>query len=285
MNRDRFRFFQCSHLETDLLIGIPPDQFRSGMDQCALREIRRVRSIIETYAGSHPQFLTSLEPLPVPEKVTSEVREIGAASVPEKGAASVPEKGAASVPEKGAASVPEKVAPGVREQGIPGEIGTMLRCGADSGTGPMSAVAGLVAEKVGNRLVGDYRLSELVVENGGDLFMVNNRDATTVIQAGDSPFSGKLALNIPAGSWGICTSSGTLGHSFSFGKADAVTVVAGSAPLADAWATSLANRVQSPADIEIVMALVEKIPEIWGCVAVVGDRVGIRGKFELKPLS
>jgi ApbE superfamily uncharacterized protein (UPF0280 family) len=215
------------------------------MDQTALHEIRRIRDLIEIYAGTHPEFLTSLEPIP-----------------------------------RLAKTKPER-----KEEKVPGEIGIMLQCGELSGTGPMSSVAGLLAEEVGKRLHTKYRLSELVIENGGDLYMVNNRDATAVIQAGDSPFSGKLALNIPAGAWGICTSSGTVGHSFSFGKADAVTVVADNAPLADAWATSLANRLHTVEDIEKVLVLVENIPEILGCVAVIGDRVGIRGQFELKPLT
>jgi ApbE superfamily uncharacterized protein (UPF0280 family) len=245
MNRDRFRFFQCSLLETDLLIGIPPEQFRSGLDQVVMDEIRRVRDVIETYGGTHPEFFTSLEPLPQTTGVTADGRG----------------------------------------KEVPDEIGIMLRCGEQTGTGPMSAVAGLLAEKVGSRLIMDNRLSEVVIENGGDLFMVNSRNATAVIQAGNSSFSGKIALDIPPGTRGICTSSGTVGHSFSYGKADAVTVVAGSAPLADAWATSLANHVKTPADIEFVLAHVEKIPDILGCVVVIGERMGIRGQFELKPLS
>jgi ApbE superfamily uncharacterized protein (UPF0280 family) len=245
MNRDRFRFFQCSHLESDLLIGVAPGKYRNGMEQTALGEILRIRGVIEGYATRHPEFITSLEPLKVPGL-------------------------------KGSGH-------GNRE--IPPEIAIMLRCGEESGTGPMSSVAGLFAEKVGACLKMKYGLAEVLVENGGDLFMENRSEATVAVHAGDSPLSGKLALNIPPGSWGICTSSGTVGHSFSFGKADAVTVISGNAALADAWATSLANRVSQTGDIDKVLDRIPEIRGILGCVVILRDRVGIRGQFELKPLT
>ena len=245
MNRDRFRFFHCSHMESDLLIGVAPGQYRERMEQTTLGEIRRIRGLIEGYAARHTEFITSLEPLKVPGL--------------------------------------EGSGRGNRE--IPPEIVTMLRCGEESGTGPMSSVAGLFAEKVGTCLKTQYGLIEVLVENGGDLFMENRSEATVTIHAGDSPLSGKLALSIPAGIWGICTSSGTVGHSLSFGKADAVTVIAGNAALADAWATSLANRVRQTGDIEKVLDRVQEITGILGCVVIFRDRVGIRGQFELKPLT
>jgi len=165
------------------------------------------------------------------------------------------------------------------------EIEAMIRCGARTGTGPMSAVAGLFASRVAERLHREYRLRELVVENGGDLYIRNIEELVSVIHAGDSPLSGKLGLLLPPGTRGICTSSGTVGHSFSEGKADAVTVVCNDVPLADAWATALANEVQGPEDIGRVMDKVHTIPEILACVVIAGERMGIRGGFEIKLLS
>lgn len=168
---------------------------------------------------------------------------------------------------------------------IPPEVLTMLECGLKTSTGPMSAVAGLVAEKVGLRLAAAFNLEELVVENGGDLFLKNNRVVNSVIHAGASPLSDKMAFSLPAGNWGICTSSGTLGHSFSFGKADAVTVIAKSTPCADAWATALANEVKSAEDMEKILDRVSQINEILGCAIIVGEQIGIRGTIEVKLLS
>ncbi|MGW8316460.1 MAG: UPF0280 family protein [Bacteroidales bacterium] len=248
MNRDRFRFLACSHLESDLLIGIPHAGFNGDMHQQVLNEMTRIRGVLEAYARENPGFFASMEPLPDP---TSDPPNDLPAEAP-------------------------SVAP---------EIRTMLRCGKETGTGPMSSVAGLFAEQVGQLLVSLYGLEEVLVENGGDLFMMNQSPLTAVIHAGASPLSDTLGLVIPPGTWGVCTSSGTVGHSFSFGKADAVTVVATEAPLADAWATSLANLVHEPEDIGKVMDRVSEIPEISGCAVILGERIGIRGRFELKPVS
>lgn len=174
----------------------------------------------------------------------------------------------------------------LHEEGLAApEIDTMLRCGEETGTGPMSCVAGLFAERVGKHLASRFGLEEILVENGGDLFIMNQSPVTAVIHAGASPLSGQLGLEIPPGTWGICTSSGTVGHSFSYGSADAVTVVAREAPRADAWATALANMVNDPKDVDKVMEKVTGISEILGCVVILRDRIGIRGQFEVKPLS
>jgi ApbE superfamily uncharacterized protein (UPF0280 family) len=69
------------------------------------------------------------------------------------------------------------------------------------------------------------------------------------------------------------------------GNADAVTVVSEDVPLADAWATALANEIKRCEDIDRVMDKVKKIPEILGCMAIMGEKMGVRGDFELKLLS
>lgn len=168
---------------------------------------------------------------------------------------------------------------------VPEEIITMLECGREAGTGPMAAVAGLFAERVGRRITELYQIEELVVENGGDLYLRNKSELISAIHAASSPLSDKMAFVVPPGEWGICTSSGTIGHSFSKGKADALCVISSSAPLADAWATELANRVQGPEDIEEVLEEVEKISGIEGCAVIAGERIGVRGRLQVKLLS
>ncbi|GAI49814.1 unnamed protein product, partial [marine sediment metagenome] len=63
------------------------------------------------------------------------------------------------------------------------------------------------------------------------------------IFAGRSPLSQRIILKIEAKEnyIGVCTSSGTVGPSLSFGKADAVTVISDSVLLADAAATAVGN--------------------------------------------
>ncbi len=172
-----------------------------------------------------------------------------------------------------------------KDSDTPQEVLTMLSCGLKTQTGPMSAVAGLFAERVGMKLIEEYELDEVVVENGGDLYLKNSTQLISVIHAGTSPLSDKMAFVIPEGEWGICTSSGTMGHSLSFGRADAVTVIGESTALADAWATALANKVKNAEDIELTLDRVHLIPEILGCAIIADGQIGIRGAFEVKLLS
>ena len=98
----------------------------------------------------------------------------------------------------------------------------------------MASVAGAIAELVGREL--SNFSDDIIIENGGDIFIKTTRPRIIAIYASDSPLSGKIGIEIDAGETpcGICTSSGSVGHSLSFGKADAVTIIAPSAALADA---------------------------------------------------
>lgn len=160
----------------------------------------------------------------------------------------------------------------------------MAEAGNRAGTGPMAAVAGFVAWHTGEILRQKFGAKEIVVENGGDFYLLLKNDLTMTIFAGPSPLSDKIAVVIPADATpcGVCTSSGTVGHSFSYGKADAVMVVCQSPLLADAWATSLANRIQSADDIGHVLNFSEEFPEIQSLIIICEDKVGIRGNFDTK---
>jgi len=120
----------------------------------------------------------------------------------------------------------------------------MMQAGILAGVGPMAAVAGAVAEYVGLALL-QNGCEEVMVENGGDIFVSRKKECTVAIFAGESPLSYKVGLRLTAEDMpvGICTSSGTVGHSLSFGDADSVTVVARSTLVADAVATRLGNEV------------------------------------------
>ena len=102
---------------------------------------------------------------------------------------------------------------------------------------------------------------EIIIENGGDLLVFSREARVVAVYAGeDSPFSFRIGIKLPPGKkWGVATSSGIVGHSLSFGKADAVVVVAESSAVADAWATSLANRVQEKEDIKKVLKFSQQI--------------------------
>jgi ApbE superfamily uncharacterized protein (UPF0280 family) len=161
----------------------------------------------------------------------------------------------------------------------------MLDAAARAGVGPMASVAGAIAQRVGQTL---KPLTEsIIVENGGDCYLDVDEDIRVGVYAGPkSPFHDRLALKFPKERFplGVCTSSGTIGHSLSFGKADAVVVVSRNAALADAAATALGNMVRAPSDIETALERAAQIPDVDGALVLIGDKMGARGALELTPL-
>lgn len=165
--------------------------------------------------------------------------------------------------------------------GAPDIVKAMIEAGCGAGVGPMAAVAGAVAEFVGRELMRSSR--EVIVENGGDIFVRSSRARVIGIYAGDSSLSGKIALEVAPREegWGVCTSSGTVSHSLSFGRADAVLIISDDAALADAAATATGNIVQSPADIEKALLVAKSIDGVRGAIVIVQDRMGSWGDIKL----
>jgi len=158
---------------------------------------------------------------------------------------------------------------------------SMLEAGKLAGVGPMAAVAGAIAEYVGKELLSWS--PGILVENGGDIFMKAVEKTVVGLYAGDSPFTGRLGLEIMPEKTplGVCTSSGTVGHSLSFGKADAVVVTSPSTPLADAAATAICNRVKTISDIEKALQFGRTIPGVTGILIVIGTEIGAWGDISL----
>jgi len=164
-------------------------------------------------------------------------------------------------------------------------VADMVKAGENAAVGPMAAIAGAVAEHVGLGLL--KSTDEIIVENGGDVFIKTATPLTVGIFAGQSPLSLRIGIRVSGGPtpMGVCTSSGTVGHSLSLGKADAVCVVAESCAIADAAATAIGNLVQSIADIEFAIAKGKCIDKIRGIIIIVGEKMGIWGDLEVVPLK
>jgi ApbE superfamily uncharacterized protein (UPF0280 family) len=147
--------------------------------------------------------------------------------------------------------------------------------------GPMAAVAGAIAQTVGNSLLAYTQ--EIIVENGGDIFMKLLTTRLIGIYAGDSPLSGKIALEIEPDETplGICTSSGSVGHSLSFGTADAVVILSPSATLADAAATAIGNKVKTIEDITSAIEAARDIESVTGALVIKGDKMGLWGRVKI----
>lgn len=160
----------------------------------------------------------------------------------------------------------------------------MVEAARAAEVGPMAAVAGAVAEQVGKRLGAFF--TEVIVENGGDLWIQGTRPRLVGVWCGQSRLNGRFALRMqPAGMpLGLCTSSATIGHSLSLGRADAATVHADSAALADAVATALGNRVRSVDAVEAALAWAMGVPGVRGAMVVIGEHMGMLGQLELVPV-
>jgi len=219
--------FTVTVQETDLFISAS-----HNLREVALDAVLQARFMLEAYIEKHPEFKTSLVPLP-------------------------------------------------SDAHAPPLIRHMLDAGKACTVGPMAAVAGAVAEYVGRILL--QHAPEVIVENGGDVFIKTDRQLTVGVFAGRSPLSERLALKFApsAEPFGICTSSGTVGPSLSFGAADAVTVKSRGAALADAAATAVGNLVAKAAHIEPAIEAAKKISGLDGVLIIKDDILGVWGDFEL----
>jgi len=153
-----------------------------------------------------------------------------------------------------------------------------------TGVGPMSAIAGAFASHIAQELKKHFDIHEIIVENGGDIYADIKREIDVSIFAGSSPLSERIGLRIDAkeSPLGICTSSGTVGPSLSFGKADAVMIVCKDALLADSYATVFANQIQTSEDIDPVLEMISSKEDIISALLVKDDKMGIIGKFEMR---
>ncbi|MGQ9654146.1 MAG: UPF0280 family protein [Thermodesulfobacteriota bacterium] len=166
----------------------------------------------------------------------------------------------------------------------PSVVKGMLAAAMAAGVGPMAAVAGAVAHYVGANLA--RICHEVVVENGGDLYVQADRPLVVGVFAGRSPLSERIAIRVRADRMplGIATSSASVGHSWSYGAADAACVMASDPALADAVATALGNRVRGEREMEPAVSWALGIPGVRGSLVILGETMAAKGEVELVPL-
>ncbi len=162
-------------------------------------------------------------------------------------------------------------------------ISAMITAGIRADVGPMGAVAGTIARFAGERIIREFSVQEVVVENGGDIFIQIVQDLDMSIYAGSSPLSERLGVTIPSGQspLGVCTSAGTVGPSFSQGSADAVMIACSDTSSADAYATAYGNMVQKQEDVDRVISLIRDNSDILSAVIIKDDKAGICGEFKV----
>lgn len=163
----------------------------------------------------------------------------------------------------------------------PAIVRAMAAAGTAAGVGPMAAVAGAVCEAVAQGLGDNVR--ELILENGGDLYIASARERIVGIFAGEEELGRSLGLRVRAEETpvGICTSSGRIGHSRSFGDSAAATVIARSCALADAAATAVGNRVRGKHGVSEGLAAARAVPGVLGVVIIRNGQLGAWGNVDI----
>jgi ApbE superfamily uncharacterized protein (UPF0280 family) len=175
----------------------------------------------------------------------------------------------------------ESLVPLADDPHAPKMVREMIRTSQLARVGPMAAVAGAMAEMVSRDLLKFSK--EVIVENGGDIYLATSKERIIGIYAGNSALSLKIGIVIsPEESpLGVCTSSGTVGPSLSFGKANAVCLLSKSAALADAAATAVGNVVKEKKDIELGLERGREIAGILGALIIVEEKMGVWGNIKL----
>ncbi len=159
-------------------------------------------------------------------------------------------------------------------------IRRMCSASSQAEVGPMATVAGAIAEEAVQSML-EEGAKHAIIDNGGDLAMHLQKKVDIGIFAGENVKGLGMECLPRLETFGICTSSGTIGPSISFGIADAATVVSSNVALADACATKLGNQVKSDDDQTISTALDEimTIKGVEGALVIVNGKIAIKGRL------
>jgi len=150
--------------------------------------------------------------------------------------------------------------------------------------GPMAAVAGAFADLIMSELKKNGSNTS-IVENGGEIVAISKKDLIVGILAGKSPLSGKIGFKLLTKKdfpFGLGTSSGTFGRGFSYGLADAATVISYNATIGDAAATYVGNHVigkDIEKSIQLGLEAAESLEKIRGALIIRDKYAGITGKL------
>jgi hypothetical protein len=147
-----------------------------------------------------------------------------------------------------------------------------------AGVGPMAAVAGAMAQIAAEAAL-SAGAEEAIVDNGGDIYLKATEPVLVALGTGTARLADRLAFAVEPDETplSICSSSGKMGHSMSFGLCDLATIVAKDAALADAAATQAGNLVKTVEDVDTALQQIMRIEGVDGVMLVKDDRVGLAG--------
>lgn len=164
--------------------------------------------------------------------------------------------------------------------GAPPIAERMAAAAAQTGVGPLAAVAGAIAQAAAEAALAGGA-TEAIVENGGDLYLASPQPLRVGIYAGPGSAFNCLAFEFTPEQLplSLCSSSSLMGHSLSFGRCQLASVLAKDAPLADAAATLAGNLVRCAADIDPTLTRLLRIPGIQGAVIICEEKIGLGGNL------
>ncbi len=155
----------------------------------------------------------------------------------------------------------------------------MAKASFKAGVGPMASIAGAISYFAVREMI-KRGARHVIFENGGDIAMSISKPVIVGIYSGERIKNLALKFRPRESIIGVCTSSGKMGHSLSFGKADSVTVISEDPVLADAFATALCNSIKEE-NSDRIRDSINKflIQGIEGVIVVIGDLVGLGGNL------
>jgi len=153
----------------------------------------------------------------------------------------------------------------------------MAEASAKADVGPMAAVAGVLADLAVEEMI-NAGCKVAVVENGGEVYSVSNQPVDIALAAGDAPLSKEMGFRLKEFPLGVATSSGLYSHALSFGDAEAVTVFAVDAGVADAAATAVANLIKGDDVRGVIRQGIDRALSIDGVQGVFILYQGVVGK-------
>jgi len=164
--------------------------------------------------------------------------------------------------------------------GAPVAARLMAAAAENTGLGPMASVAGTLAQLAAEKAHTEG-CQDVVVENGGDIYLHSDRDVVIGIYAGDDGIAANLSFCVTPEEMplAICSSSSRMGHSMSFGDCELATVLSADAALADSAATLACNIICRDDDLEKTLGQIGQIPGIRGILAVKSGKIGLWGNL------
>lgn len=166
-------------------------------------------------------------------------------------------------------------------KGGPVVVEKMAKASEEANVGPMAAVAGVLADLTVDSMIRSGA-KVAVVEDGGEASAISNIPIDVALSAGNNFLSRQIGFRLQHFPIGIATSSGKFSHSLSLGDAEAATIFADNAGLADAAATAVCNVVRGQSESQAIkkgIRVAMSIKGVMGVFIIYGKKVGRSGKI------